>query len=65
MKNFKNQKSGLNRNEKFEKRKCAYFLRNVKGKWSFKPFSIFFKYPLWGYCAEAVKTPEMKNGQNW
>ena len=23
----------------------------------------FFKYPLRGFCAEAVKTPEMKNDQ--
>jgi hypothetical protein len=43
----KNQKKNiLDENEKFERRKCAYFLRNMSGKGSFKNFFIFFNYPL-------------------
>jgi hypothetical protein len=34
----------LEGNEKFQKRKWAYFLPNVRGKVVFKPIFIFFKY---------------------
>ena len=39
----------LEENEKFEERKCAYFLWNMSGKGSFKHFFIFFNYPLRGH----------------
>jgi hypothetical protein len=38
----------LERNEKFQKWKWAYFSPNVRGKVDFKPLFIFFKYPLLG-----------------
>ena len=38
----------LEGNEKFLLWKCAYFSRNMKGKVIYKPFFIFFVYPLRG-----------------
>jgi hypothetical protein len=34
----------LDENEKFEERKCAYFLRKLRGKGNFKHFFHFFSH---------------------
>ena len=44
-------------NEKFLLWKCAYFLRKLKGKWVFKHFFIFFKYPLRGHFYKVKNHP--------
>jgi hypothetical protein len=48
MKKIESQRFIREENEKFQKRKCAYFLPKMRGKGSFKHFLIFFTYPLRG-----------------
>ena len=46
----------LEENEMFEERKCAYFIRNLKGKGSFKHFLFIFWIPPLGLFLQGEKS---------
>ena len=48
----------LEGNEKFQKRKCAYFLQKIRGKGSFKHIFIFFQIPPSGPWQMAIFAPK-------